>query len=269
MCSFPASSAGSAPAPAADEARIIWNGGTMAEVRIKAERREEAGKGPARRARAAGRVPAILYGGGMDPVAISVDRRELALAYHSDSGTNTLLDIEVDGGRTLALTRDLQRDPVRGTLLHADFIKIERDVRIEVEVPLHLVGESPGVSEGGVLEAPLHALAISVLPGDVPEAVDVDISSLAIGDSLKVADIAVSDKYEVLSDPDNTVAMVAQPISEEELEAMEAAVAEVGPEEVEPAAEEAKEEATEGGEEMAASDEAPPADQGGDEGAGA
>lgn len=239
----------------------------MAEVRIKAERRTEAGKGPARRARAAGRVPAILYGGGMDPVSITVDRRELALAYHTDSGANVLLDIEVDGNNTLALTRDLQRDPVKGTLLHADFIKIERDVRIEVEVPMHLVGESPGVSEGGVLEQPLHALSITVLPGDVPEAVDVDISSLAIGDSLKVADIAVSLEYEILSDPDATVVHVAQPISEEELEAMEAAVAEAVPEEVEPAAEEAEEEATVGGEEMAAGE--PAGDQGGDEGAGA
>ena len=241
----------------------------MAEVRIKAEIREGVGKGPARRARAAGRVPAILYGGGMEPVSITVDRRELALAYHSDSGTNTLLDIEVDGGRTLALTKELQKDPVRGTLLHADFIKIDRDVRIEVEVPIHLVGDSPGVSEGGVLEQPLHALSISVLPGDVPEAVDVDISALAIGDSLRVADIQPDGAYDVLSDADSTIAHVAQPISEEELEAMEAAVAEGAPEEVEAEAEEAQEEAAEGGEEMAVSEEAPSGDEGGDEGAGA
>jgi large subunit ribosomal protein L25 len=243
----------------------------MAEVRIKAERRDEAGKGPARRARASGRVPAILYGGGMDPVSITVDRRELALAYHTDSGTNVLLDIQVDGDNTLAFTKDLQRDPVKGTVLHADFVKIERNVRIEVEVPMHLVGESPGVAEGGVLEQPLHALSISVLPGDVPEAVDVDISSLAIGDSLKVADIGVSDEYEILSDPDATVANVAQPISEEELEAMEAAVAEAEPEEIEAEAEEAEEaeeEAAEGGEETAATGE-PAGDEGGDEGAGA
>jgi large subunit ribosomal protein L25 len=240
----------------------------MAEVRLKAEPRKEAGKGFARRARAEGRVPAILYGGGMNPVPITVDRRELALAYHTDSGTNVLLDIEVEGATTLALTKDLQRDPVKGTLLHADFIKIDRDIRIEVEVPLHLVGESPGVAEGGVLEAPLHALSISVLPGDVPQAVDIDISALAIGDSLKVADIAVDEKFEVLSDPESVVAMVAQPISEEELEAMESAVAEAGPEDVEAAAEEAKEEATEGGEEMAASDEGSSEGSGGDEGGG-
>jgi large subunit ribosomal protein L25 len=240
----------------------------MAEVRIKAERRKEAGKGPARRARAAGRVPAILYGGGMDPVSITVDRRELGLAYHTDSGTNVLLYIEVDGDSTLALTKDLQRDPLKGTVMHADFIKIERDVRIEVEVPMHLVGESPGVAEGGVLEQPLHSLSISVLPEDVPEAVDVDISNLAIGDSLKVGDIAVSDEYEILSDLDDTVANVAQPISEEELEAMEAAVAEAEPEEVEAAAEEAEEEAAEGAEEIAASGE-PAGDEGRDEGAGA
>ena len=240
----------------------------MAEVRIKAERRTEAGKGPARRARAEGRVPAILYGGGIDPVSITLDRRELALAYHSDAGTNVLLDIDVDGDTTLALTRELQRDPDRGTLLHADFIKIERDVRIEVEVPVHLRGESSGVAEGGVLEQPLHALSISVLPGDVPEAIDVDVSGLAIGDSLKVGDVPLDDKYDILSDPEASIANVAQPISEEELEAMEAAVAEAVPEEVEPAAEEAEEEAAEGGEEMPASDEETPTEAG-DEGAGA
>jgi large subunit ribosomal protein L25 len=243
----------------------------MAEVRIKAERRDGAGKGPARRARAAGRVPAILYGGGMDPVSITVDRRELALAYHTESGTNVLLDIEVDGGTTLALTKDLQRDPLKGTVLHADFVKIDRAIRIEVEVPIHLVGESTGVAEGGVLEAPLHALSISVLPGDVPEAVNVDISALAIGDSLRVTDLTVSDQYEVLSDPEATVAMVAAPISEEELEAMEAAVAEVVPEEeveAEAEAEAAEGEAAEGEEEAPAPGE-PSGEQGGGEGAGA
>jgi large subunit ribosomal protein L25 len=240
----------------------------MAEVRIKAERRTEAGKGPARRARADGRVPAILYGGGIDPVSITVDRRDLALAYHTDAGQNVLLDIEVDGDTTLALTKDLQRDPVRGTVLHADFIKIERNVRIEVEVPVHLTGESTGVSEGGVLEQPLHALSISVLPGDVPESIDVDISALAIGDSLKVSDVPSGVKYDILNDPDASVANVAQPISEEELEAMEAAVAEGEPEEVEAAAEEAEGEAAEGEEPAASDEEAAPA-EGGDEGAGA
>lgn len=241
----------------------------MAEVRIKAEPRGEVGKGPARRARAEGRVPAILYGGGIEPVSITVDRRELALAYHTEAGTNVLLDIEVDGDHTLALTKELQRDPVRGTVLHADFIKIERNVRIEVEVPVHLVGESTGVAEGGVLEQPLHALSISVLPGDVPEAIDVDISGLAIGDSLKVSDVPPNDKYDVLNDPDASLANVAQPISEEELEAMEAAVAEAVPEEEAPEVEEGEEEAAEGGEEPAASDEEAPAEGGGDEGAGA
>jgi large subunit ribosomal protein L25 len=133
-----------------------------------------------------------------------------------------LLDIEVDGRTTLALTRELQRDPVRGTLLHADFVKVDRTQAIEVEVPVHLVGESPGAKEGGVLEHPLFVVQLRCLPTDVPEAIEADISGLAIGDSLRVSELPVSDEYEILTDPETVVASVAQPISEEELEAMEA-----------------------------------------------
>src|SRR5919108_189061 len=115
----------------------------MAEVRLKADKRSGTGKGAARKARAAGRVPGIVYGRGMDPVAIEVDRRAFVTALHTDAGMNVLLDIEIDGTTTLALTRELQRDPVRGTLLHADFVKVDRTIEIEVEVPVHLVGESP------------------------------------------------------------------------------------------------------------------------------
>jgi large subunit ribosomal protein L25 len=194
----------------------------MAEVKLKATKREAVGKGSARRSRGAGRVPGILYGRGMDPIALEVDRRDFVGALRTDAGMNVLLEIEVDGSRTLALTRELQRDPVRGTLLHADFVKVDRKEAIEIEVPVHLVGESKGVKEGGVLEHPLFAVHLRCLPTDVPEAIDADISTLAIGDALRVADLPASDTYEILNDPEVVVASVAAPISEEELEAMEA-----------------------------------------------
>ena len=194
----------------------------MAEVKLKGIRRESVGKGSARRSRGAGKVPAILYGRGMEPVALEVDRREFVVALKTDAGMNVLLDIEVDGDRTLALTRELQRDPVRGTLLHADFVKVDRTQAIEVEVPVHLVGEAPGAKEGGVLEHPLFSAHVRCLPTDVPEAIEADISGLAIGDALRVGDLPANDKYEILNDPDSVVASVAAPISEEELEAMEA-----------------------------------------------
>ncbi|HYP22064.1 MAG TPA: 50S ribosomal protein L25/general stress protein Ctc [Actinomycetota bacterium] len=194
----------------------------MAEVRLQAKVRSDAGKGSARRTRAAGRVPGVVYGRGMDPVAISVDRREFVTALLSDSGMNTLLDLEIDGDTTLALTKELQRDPVRGTLLHADFVKIDRTVEVEVEVPVHIVGEAPGAKEGGVLENPLFTVHVRSLPGDVPESIDADVSTLNLGDSLRVSDLAEGRSFTILDDPETVVASVVAPISEEALASAEA-----------------------------------------------
>jgi len=194
----------------------------MAELKLQATKRTESGKGAARRSRAAGRVPAVLYGRGMDPVSLEVDRREFVTALKTDAGVNVLLDIEFDGTNTLAFTRELQRDPVRGTLLHADFVKVDRTQVIEIEVPVHLVGEAPGTKEGGALEHPLFSVHVRTLPGSVPEAIDADVSALNIGDTLRVSNLRAPEGVEILNDPDAVVASIAAPISEEELEAMEA-----------------------------------------------
>lgn len=196
----------------------------MAEVRLEAHRRSGTGKGAARRARAAGRVPAIVYGRGMDPAAIEVDRRDLSTALHGDAGMNVLLDIELDGETTLALTRELQRHPVKGTLLHADFVKVDRTQSIEVEVPVQLVGEAPGSRAGGVLEHQLFTVQVRCLPGNVPEHIVADVADLGIGDALKVEQLRGGDDFVILNDPDAVVALIAAPVSAEELEAMEAAV---------------------------------------------
>lgn len=194
----------------------------MAEVKLGATKREDTGKGNARKVRASGQVPGVLYGRGMDPVAIAVDRREFVTALKTDAGLNVLLDIELDGDTTLALTRELQRDPVKGTLLHADFVKVDRKTAIEVEVPVHLVGEAAGAKEGGALEQPLFSVHVRCLPTEVPEYVEADVSNLAIGEALRVGELTAGKGYEILNDPTTIVALVAQPISEEELEAMEA-----------------------------------------------
>ena len=199
----------------------------MAEVKLKAVKREDTGKGSARRARASGRVPAVVYGQGMEPLPIEVDRREFVTALKTDAGMNVLLNIEVDGTSTTALTRELQTDPVRGTLLHADFVQINLKEEVEVEVPVHLVGESPGAKSGGVLEHPLFTLHVRCLPTNVPESIDADISGLEVGDSLRVSELTATGDFEILNDPEAVVASVAAPITEEQLEAM---VAEAGPE---------------------------------------
>ena len=238
----------------------------MAEVTLQAVKRERTGKGAARQARAQNKVPGVIYGLGMDPIAVEVDRRELVTAFHTDAGMNVLLNIEVDGTSTTTLARDLQRDPLRGTLLHADFVKVDLKQEVEVEVPVHIVGEAPGQKEGGVLEQPLFELHVRCLPTEVPESIDADVSTLTIGDSLKVSDLATGRTFEILNDPDSVVAAVVAPVSEEELEAMEAAAGVEGeePEEGE-AAEAAEGEAAEG--EGDAAEGAPDEDAGGDENA--
>lgn len=194
----------------------------MAEVKLQAKRREETGKGSARRSRAEGNVPGVVYGHGMEPLPIEVSRREFVTALHTDAGMNVLLDLQIDGSTTLALTKELQRDPVRGTLLHADFIQINRDEEVEVEVHVILTGDSPGVGEGGVLEQPTNSVLVRSKATDVPTEIEVDISGLAVGDSLKVADAPASGNYEILTDEDTVLVAITAPVSEEELEALEA-----------------------------------------------
>src|SRR5688500_9529486 len=204
----------------------------MAEVKLEVTKRDETGKGVARRARAAGKVPGVVYGRGMDPVSIEVDRRQFIQALQTDAGMNVLLGLDLDGETITTLPRQLQRDPVRGTLLHADFVKVDLTVEVEAEVPVHLIGgdQAPGVREGGVLEHPLFMVTVKCLPTEVPEGIDADVSALNIGDSLRISDLASTNKFEFVQDPDTVVASVAQPVSEEELAAMEAEAGATGEE---------------------------------------
>lgn len=213
----------------------------MAEVKLQAKKREDTGKGSARRSRAEGNVPGVVYGHGMEPLAIEVNRREYVTALHTEAGMNVLLDLEIDGSTTLALTKELQRDPVRGTLLHADFIQINRDEEVEVEVPIVLTGEAPGVGEGGVLEHPTTAVLVRSKATEVPTEIEVDISGLAMGDSLKVSDAITGKTFEILTDEDTVLAAITAPVSEEELEALEADAGVVHEETDEAAAEAAEE----------------------------
>lgn len=181
------------------------------EVTIQAESRPGTGKGVARKLRAVGKVPAVLYGRGLEPIPVAVDRMSLMRAFKTDAGRNVLIDLEVDGDTHLTLARELQRDPVRGTIVHVDFLKIARDVAIEVDVPIHIDGEAPGVKEGGVIEHHLWSVRVSCLPGNVPERMDADVSAMVIGDMLRVADLKVPDGVTVLTNPEEAVLGVVVP----------------------------------------------------------
>lgn len=192
------------------------------ERKLKAERREESGKGAARKVRAAGRVPAVVYGHG-DPVPISIDARELFHLLHTDAGANVMVDMRIDGDKFLAMPREIQRDYLRGRFIHVDFIRIARDEKIAVEVPITLTGESHGVKEGGVIEHHLWNLHLECLPQDVPPHLEADISGLGINESLKVSDLDVPTTLTVLTSPDEVVVSVVPPqvLRVEEEEAVE------------------------------------------------
>jgi large subunit ribosomal protein L25 len=201
------------------------------EQKLVAEKRDGTGKGAARKLRAAGRVPAILYGHGMEPLALSVDSRELFHLLHTGAGANVLVDLVVDGTEHLALPREVQRDHIKGRFVHIDFLAVRRDEKINVTVPLRVVGESPGVKAGGVLEHHLWELNVECLATDVPEAIEVDVSELEIGSGLRVGDLKAPSGVTILTNPEDSVVAVTQPQmaveeEEEEAEAVEGEAAE-------------------------------------------
>src|ERR687895_1144796 len=181
------------------------------EVKLKAETRDRVGKGAARKIRAEGRVPAVLYGPDVEPQRVAVDARQLWHALHTDAGMNVLIDLQVDGNEYLTLPREVQRDIVRGTLLHVDFLRIRKDVAIQVDVPIHLTGDSVGVKEGGVVEHHLWELRVEVLPTQVPESVEADIAQLSIGDSLHLKDLRIPGNVIVLTPEDEVIVSVVPP----------------------------------------------------------
>jgi large subunit ribosomal protein L25 len=209
------------------------------EVKLTGEKRDGAGKGVARKVRASGKVPAILYGGGTDPLALTVDSGPLWHALHTDAGSNVLIDLAVDGNRYLTMPREVQRDILRGSILHVDFLRIRKDVAIEVDVPVHLTGESAGVKQGGVVEHHLWELHLECLPTDVPESIEADVSHLEIGDALYVRDMTVPQRVTVLTPEDEVIVSVVPPpiLRLEEEVPEEAEAAEAAPAEGEAAAE--------------------------------
>jgi large subunit ribosomal protein L25 len=181
------------------------------ERKLKAEARAQTGKGAARKIRAGGNVPAVIYGQGVDPLHVSIDGKELFHLLHTDAGMNVMVDMRVDSDHFLAMPREVQRDHIRGQFIHVDFLRIKRDERIGVEVPVHLVGESHGVKEGGVIEHHLWNLHLECFPQDVPTSIDADISGLGINESLKVSDLDIPDKVTLLTSLDEVIVSVVPP----------------------------------------------------------
>lgn len=189
----------------------------MAEANVlPAEQRTERGSRPAGRLRRAGKVPAVVYGLESETLAVSVPARELA--HILAGGANTLITLKFDDGEALTLARQVQRNPIRGDYIHVDFVRVSTDVAVAAEVPLHLVGESVGVLDGGIMEQLVFSLSIEAKPQDIPTEIEHDVSTLAIGDQLRVEELALPAGVATTLEPDALVAQVVMPRVEEEPE---------------------------------------------------
>lgn len=198
----------------------------MAITSLNGEQRTGVGKGVARKLRAAGRIPAVYYGRGEAPIALIVNAKEVDTLLHGASGANVIVDLLVAGAATAdrkALIREIQRDPVQGNILHLDLQHISLTERITVEVPIELVGVPTGVKDGGgILEHLLREVEIECLPTDIPTHLEVDVTALAIGDTLHVSDIK-AERVVILTESDRGIATVVPPTVLEEVKPAEEA----------------------------------------------
>ena len=183
-------------------------------ITLKAQKREGTGKGVARKLRQEGRVPAVLYGRELGTMHLSLDTHEAENLFHSISTENTIVGLKVEGVGELfqTLVREIQSHPFKSSLIHVDFLRIQAGVAVDVEVPLHLIGDPIGVkNSGGVLEQVLNELPVKCIPSKIPEFIEVDVSELDINDSLHVYDLELEEGINITVDEERTICAVAIP----------------------------------------------------------
>jgi large subunit ribosomal protein L25 len=205
------------------------------EVKLKAEHRSATGRSAARRLKAQGIVPAVIYGAKVKPQPLQVSARDINAMLSHASGENILVELEIPGEKSnrTALVQEIQHSPVGGTVLHIDFHAVSMDEKIHAEVPLEATGIANGVKNfGGLLEQSLRSLAVECLPRDLPDRITVDVSNLNIGDSIHVRDIQLPKAVTAKVQPDLTAFSVVAPAVEEEpvVAAADAEAAAAGPE---------------------------------------
>ena len=194
-------------------------------------KREGRGKNAARRLRAAGRIPGIVYGArkdGREPegVPVAVDPKEVLRILHSESGANTLINLKLDGGQSRVMVKEYQIDPVTHQLMHADFYQLAMDRAITVTVPILVKGEPKGVKQqGGMLDFVTREIQVQCLPTDIPERIDIDVSELMLHQAVRLRDLPENPKWKPLNDPDTMLVHVVLPKVEEVVAAPEAEAA--------------------------------------------
>jgi large subunit ribosomal protein L25 len=198
------------------------------DATLQAERRDGRGKNEARRLRAKGRIPAVVYGADKGKaVEIAVDPKTLLRILHSESGVNTLIGLQLDGGDTRVLVKEYQLDPIDHKLLHADFYQVAMDKTITVTVPILLKGEAKGVKQqGGIVDFVNREIEIEVLPGDIPENITVDVSELMLHEGVRVRDLQTEgSRWKATSEADLMIVHVVAPRAEEVAAPVEAVAA--------------------------------------------
>ena len=212
----------------------------MERLLIQAQPRTATTKGQLKTLRRQGMVPGVLYGQKEATKAIAVEGKDLHSILNSPAGMNTIIDLTVNGEKTPAILKDLDRDIlISDRIIHADFMRISLHDKLEVQVPVVFTGESEGVKAGGILQQTLREVTLKCLPTSIPEHLELDISSLALGESLSVADLQVPEGAEIVTDPAEVIVTVRAPRAEEAAEEAEGETAETAEEE--PAATEAEE----------------------------
>jgi large subunit ribosomal protein L25 len=208
-------------------------------VKLQVRERERRGSADARRLRKEGFIPGVLYGNGKQPHAISVPERELRRVLTGPSGLHAILDVVLEGQKTThaSILKDFQQDPLRGHISHVDLQEVRLDQAIQASVTVQLVGEPEGVKEGGVLSQVQREINVEALPMEIPDHIDLDVSGMAIGDTLRLADLPAREGVKYLDDPEETVlATVTLPtrVEEPEVEVEEVPEGEVPEGEVPP-----------------------------------
>lgn len=184
---------------------------------LDAVRRETFGKNEAVRTRQAGKIPAVLYGGGDKSASesVSVDPKELSRILHSKSGLNSLIALKVDGKETQVLVKEYQIDPVTHKLIHADFYRVAMDKKIRVSVPVHLTGEAKGVKlQGGTMDFVHREVEVECLPSNIPSHITIDVTELTLSQGVRVKDLPTDGNWTAVSEPENLIVHIVAPRAE-------------------------------------------------------
>jgi large subunit ribosomal protein L25 len=192
----------------------------LEKIELQATVRKSVGNGPARVLRRAGQIPAVLYGRKIEPVLLSVNTKDLEQILKKGSFGQFILTLVIQNGKKMtkpAIIKELQTHPVSGSLIHIDFYEVDMKRQIKVMVPVVTTGKSVGIEEGGLLNIVRRELEVFCLPGDIPEAIEIDISELGIGDSIHLEDLPLGENVEVVTDVNFTVVTVLSPKVEEEV----------------------------------------------------